>query len=452
MIGSLDRVVFGEVARARPYLLVRAVLLLLGLDCVVELLPHGGRYGVGGFNVAHFAILDRLLPIPTPSLYLGALFAVSGLSFVSVVAGPRRPILALIALLYTAAWASSLLDAYQHHYLTSLLLVSMTAMVGDEADGAFVDSVGPSPGYRSFIVTCALMYLFAAIAKLEPGFLSGEALARIAPPESIESIAFPLARLGLDTDETYAWLARAAIGVELASACALLLALRADRDGTQAPLAIASLGVIPLSFHLVAGSLGLGIGWFGELMMTIVVIAFAPRPWVDRAAAALRSLGDRAIGIVNRDRFSRTVIGALLLVLGAAGLASLDLPGVALGSVVVLATAIVGAIARRDVAFSKRLPLALGVAAIAIACAVSHPRLGVATSDGFVGLPASTVRYDYYRFVAGDAYRRGEFELATIAYRRAARYAPDDDARVRTEAKIRRLTSEPDRSIEARER
>jgi hypothetical protein len=121
---ALERFFFGEIAAVRPWLLLRGLLVLLALDCVIDLVPHGARYGASGFNVAHFAWLDVIAPMPTAALYVGLLFACALLALTQALAGPSRLGLATLAVLYTYAWAASLLDAYQHHYLISLLLLS----------------------------------------------------------------------------------------------------------------------------------------------------------------------------------------------------------------------------------------------------------------------------------------------------------------------------------------
>lgn len=113
---------FGGLDPVRPFLLLRATLVLLAFDCWIDLIPHGGRYGVGGFNIAHFAILD-LLPVPTPAVYVGGLLMTGILALVMAVR-PWRPGLGALFALYTYGWASSMLDSYQHHYLLSLVLFS----------------------------------------------------------------------------------------------------------------------------------------------------------------------------------------------------------------------------------------------------------------------------------------------------------------------------------------
>jgi hypothetical protein len=114
---------FGGVAPSRLDAMLRLTLLLLAFDCWIDLVPHGGRYGVGDFNVAHFGILDALLPMPTAAYYVGSLLFTGVLAFAMALA-PWRPGLIALFTTYTLGWAASMLDSYQHHYLVSLVLFS----------------------------------------------------------------------------------------------------------------------------------------------------------------------------------------------------------------------------------------------------------------------------------------------------------------------------------------
>ncbi|MFK8003418.1 MAG: HTTM domain-containing protein [Polyangiales bacterium] len=114
---------FGGIAPSRLDAMLRLTLMLLAFDCWVDLVPHGGRYGVGDFNVAHFGLLDALLPMPTPALYVGSLLFTGVLSF-AMALSPWRPGLIALFTTYTLGWAVSMLDSYQHHYLVSLVLFS----------------------------------------------------------------------------------------------------------------------------------------------------------------------------------------------------------------------------------------------------------------------------------------------------------------------------------------
>ncbi len=122
----LERYVFGPVDAVRPWLLLRGLLLLLAFDCWLDLVPHGGRYGFGDFNVAHFALLDRLLPSPTPGTYVATVLLTGLLAFVLALSRPTRLGVAGVCALYSYGWLMSMLDSYQHHYLLTLLLLSAT--------------------------------------------------------------------------------------------------------------------------------------------------------------------------------------------------------------------------------------------------------------------------------------------------------------------------------------
>ena len=120
--GRFDSFFFGPIDGARPWILEKLLFLVVAFDCWLDLLPHGGRYGIGGFNVAHFRVLDVLLPRPNAALYGGVITAAGLLAFVSAFTRPHRGLRALVALLYTYAWTMSMLDSYQHHYLLTWVL------------------------------------------------------------------------------------------------------------------------------------------------------------------------------------------------------------------------------------------------------------------------------------------------------------------------------------------
>lgn len=117
-----DHVFFAPLDGARPWLIEKFVYLMVAFDCWLDLLPHGGRYGIGGFNVAHFRVLDVLLPRPSAQLYVAVIGAAGLIAFISAFTKPHRGLRALVALLYTYGWTMSMLDSYQHHYLLSWVL------------------------------------------------------------------------------------------------------------------------------------------------------------------------------------------------------------------------------------------------------------------------------------------------------------------------------------------
>ncbi len=123
---ALSRVFFAPVAAVRPYLALKGTLFLLTLDMWLTRASHAGRYGAGGFNVAHWPWLDWVQPQISPPLYVGACVLTSILSM-GIVFGSRPPrwLIGLTLGVHTWSWAMSMLDSYQHHYLLSLVLLCM---------------------------------------------------------------------------------------------------------------------------------------------------------------------------------------------------------------------------------------------------------------------------------------------------------------------------------------
>ncbi len=114
------------VAAARPYLALKLTLLFLAFDLWLTRVSHAGRYGAGGFNVAHWPWLDAIQPEIAPPIYVGACVLTSALCLAIVFADrPPRWLLGLAFLVHSWSWAMSMLDSYQHHYLLSIVLFCM---------------------------------------------------------------------------------------------------------------------------------------------------------------------------------------------------------------------------------------------------------------------------------------------------------------------------------------
>ena len=76
-----DNYWYAPVAAIRPYLLFKGFLLILALDICLLMVKEGHWYGLGGFNIAHFPVLDAVQPLPSPAIYIGTmLLAASTLS------------------------------------------------------------------------------------------------------------------------------------------------------------------------------------------------------------------------------------------------------------------------------------------------------------------------------------------------------------------------------------
>lgn len=133
----VGRAFAAPVAAARPYLAFKLTLLFLAFDLWLTRVSHAGRYGAGGFNVAHWPWLDAIQPDISPPIYVGACVLTSALCLAIVFADrPPRWLVGVAFLVHSWSWAMSMLDSYQHHYLLSIVLFCMIFFPTSSAEEA----------------------------------------------------------------------------------------------------------------------------------------------------------------------------------------------------------------------------------------------------------------------------------------------------------------------------
>jgi hypothetical protein len=475
-VSPVDRYLFSPIDRVRPWLLYRGLLLLLAFDLWIDLVSHGGRYGVGGFNVAHFGWLDAVQPHPSADLYVGVLLLSGLLAFTLALVRPVRWALGLLAALYTWSWAMSMLDSYQHHYLLSLLLLSLTffprltaadVFPGDELDPhkdgdepqatdaggtkrarrrqqkrkknkvaqaterARFRFFGPwtsAWGYVSFGITGGLVYGFTAVTKMEADWREGHALRRLTSRnEPVLAVRDRFVEWGMEPSSFWELFATSAIALQVVIGAGYLLAARRDARPSKARSAFFFLSLAAaLSFHVGAELLELRIGWFSYYMLYVPLVFFLPRRAL-RRVAFVATAPVRRLSRAWTPEEGRGVVAAMGIAAG--GIVALigylvDLPG-GLG-----AGASAGAL----------LGGATVVAAVRGRAARAQPYVvagALASLAMWAAIASTDVRFDYYRRVGGDMRRRGELEEALDAYIKANRYAPEDDDRKDKERELR---------------
>ncbi|MCA9530985.1 MAG: HTTM domain-containing protein [Myxococcales bacterium] len=490
---AFDRYFFGPVDSVRPYLLLHIVLAMVGLDCFVELVPHGWRYGVDGFNVAHFRVLDALGPTPTAGLYVTVVALAGGVALTMALTRPTRVGLATVAALYTYGWAMSMLDSYQHHYLLSLVLGCFVffplrgarEVLGEHAlglgdDSREFDRTAPAPGYVVVGVTFAIVYFYAAVGKLGAEWRDGSALQRIVPlggaaqrnPDrtlpSVDDLLRWANHLGLG--DAGAWRALALSAVALQLACCVAYLLVVHRDAWRRPWlrqAFSIAGLAPLAFHVGVSSLDLSIGWFTGYMIVAALVFFAPASalalaadWGTVPVRALYHLGAAILGRLDRASLSVRVLHTSVVVLAVGvGLAvwragrAADLPGIPSAAALAALALVVGVAwrswraARATVHTRRPAPAVVYASARPTPPAVRPAALGgaialvlgaaIAASVASVALTKTRVRFDYYRWAGADARRRGDYEQALGFYEKANAYAPLGESRDRIERELR---------------
>jgi hypothetical protein len=519
--GLLARWAFGPVAAVRPYLAGRFVLLLLAVDLWATHLGPAWRYGTAGFNVPHFDWVDRALPAPTAFGYVAMLGVLSAiLAAAASLARPPAGLLGAGAALYLWGWSCSMHDSYQHHYLLSWMLGVIALLPFRPARELFGDPSrgqpqragahwlvrfgsatlphGPVPRayvwrYRLLTSLAAVVYLYTAIAKLEPDWRSGDALRTLTHGgEDVVGMLSLLRSAGVEGDAVWPLLGAATIAIQVLVGLGYTVAPLADGDlggdpGTQRDRRWSIL----LGFAAAVGTAAAGV----TLATAPHALTVAPAVIALVAAGlALKRLGRRVsrsgvaqgVGIaamfaaiafhigaedmaLEIGWFSYYMVGLAVVVLGPSSplselvaiatepLRALDRSldrSVPAGLVIGAAAAsMVALVALGDrvlagggfeaLAASAATIFALGVLAL-VRPALARPVvelapgvIAVALSSFFL-LGAGRERFDHFRFAGGDFRRRGEPAAALAAYRVALELAPDDE-RERIAARVREL-------------
>ncbi len=478
------------VTSERLHLLKSAFLLLLSFDIWLELAGHAARYGAGNFNLSHFVWLDAIQPMPSPGLYLGVTFGAGLLAFVGAWLPQPRWVRAVLCAGYTYGWAMSLHDSYQHHYLISLVLfcfvffpqpsLQETNNPGEvDADSAEPDGAVQTWAYPMLTTSIAIVYFYAAFAKLDAAWQSGDAFVRVAP-EHARSFFELGAGYGLEQKTVLSTIGTSVVGIQLVLGSVYLVAPWFDREvsaervrkwvigsiiGCLAVLCLLTLGPIrnsafgeflpelafvfvaaglagamlrwqwtrwlalfaALSFHFGAEELGLKIGWFSYYMIMAALICLGP-PVLSRSVVRFaRDLGLTISELGFKERGFIAVI-LVLCVVGTVALAKqIDLPGVAAGFACAAVLLCADPVRRLVQNAQDAQDAALTAGALIAAAALMW--FSVTTSE---------VRFDYYRYLGGDLRRRGDLEGALDAYIRANNYAPEGKSRREKEVQLRK--------------
>ena len=378
----LSRTLYVPVAAVRPYLALKCTLVLLAFDVWIARLYKGHGHGAGGFNVAHFELLDAVQPSISAPLFVGVIILTGALCLtIAIASRPPRWLIGLAFVLHTWSWAMSMLDSYQHHYLLSIVLLALVFFPRLTAEDALLPPSSPkkrdapstaaerrkgkkkkrkksadepaaqpsmlSPasltsagGYAFLAASIAVVYAYTALSKTDPEWLSGAALKSVLhlqengmpAPGREDPIGFfrdLAASFGL-AGETFWWfMGHSVVGVQLV--CALGYLLAPFRDVTRAKW-MAGLGWLALftalSFHVGAEYMDLKIGWFSWYMIGYALIFFLPGRWLVVAARGLVPLVGTSLG--PQVIAARILVALVALVVGFAVLPVIGWLGVGL--------------------------------------------------------------------------------------------------------------------------
>jgi hypothetical protein len=430
LVRAWDAAWFGPVLDVRVWLMKRALLLMVVLDAWVLMIERGGRYGAGGFNVAHFAWLDAVQPVPTAGFYVSLILTCGVVAALTALGALGRAVVVGLFGLYTYAWAMSQLDSYQHHVFISWVLLCMCGFPALRTRVVFAARQQICAwGYRLLAVITAILYFFTGVSKAEPEWLSGAVLKRInSSGGDLEPFREAFLAMGFDEPTFWTLSGHSVVAVQWIIAALWLSVLVWGEAGGRWVRLGRLVGVASaVAFHVGAEVFGLRIGWFSWYMLALTLIAFTPARWLSAAARhADRLVAWLVSGMATPAPRERLVWHALGL-LGALSLAvvghGLDLPMTSTASLLWAALVVV------SIAWTARRGRLLRT--WAVAAALTATSLGVTIDNG-------RVRYDFYRYVGGDATRRLELHHALEAYGRANTYAPEGEGRWKKVAKVKK--------------
>lgn len=380
---------FGFEVTWAKLLVTRVVLFgLLALDAVLQL-RHAPRYGANDFNVANLSFLDSHGPGRVG--YGVSQLVISLLLTAAAFGVATRIVLPIATVLYAWLYFGSQLDSYQHHYLVALILAIACFVPWQRKPDTAPATPVRSWALRLLLVQMGIMYLWAAISKLDPVWLDGTALGTQITG-SMKSLI----------DGTIGFMTTAVLVVVVEFALAFTVWLKPAWK-VAAPLGIA--------FHLGIVATGFEIGLFAYVMCALYILVVPDRIW--------RSASE--IGFFDRTgRLARMAArGGGQVAMGLAVLVGLPL----------------AILCRLPHAFTLAL-IALGVAlAVIVAKQIRKQQLpAVAPAAVLAALMlwtvvdrSTSVAIDYYRFWGGSQRRVGDRAQAEQAYRGMLEVEPSNE-------------------------
>lgn len=358
---------------------------LLAIDAILQI-AHAPRYGAGNFNVGHLPVFEQLAP-GRVGYEVGQL-ALSYLFVLAVFGIATRWVVPIGAVLYAWLYFGSQLDSYQHHYLVALVLGIASFVPWDRPTDAQPSTHVRSWALRLLLIQIAIMYLWAAISKMDSAWIDGTTLGRQM------------------TGSVRAFIDRT-VGIQVASLAVIVveLVLAATIWLPRFWKLAAPLGLV---FHLGIASTGLEIGLFAYLMLGFYILVVPDALWI---AIAESAAGRSIRSTLARVAASRSIVwfGALLAAATGVALLTRFEHGLALAIAGTVAALALGHLRRRHA----------GVVVVAAAHLFAMALWLVVDVTGGVAK-------DYYRFWGGSQRRLGNLDVAERAYRSLLEVAPDD--------------------------
>jgi len=274
-------------------------------------IPFATRPGLCGFNVAHFEWLDPFLPTPTPLFMRLLQFGQLYLALGAAVGLATRGWLQLLTALYGVSYFISVSDSYAHHYL-GFLLVGMWTFTDQK------NLLAVRWPFRLMLVQYGIVYFWAAVGKITPGWISGEMMFDQELPSWMRLGIFQLSQAAhLDIVQVWGFIAQSVVITEM------LLAFAITFNAVRPLLFLVGVGL-----HFFILFLELRIGQFSWFMFCAYALVL-PDAWRNVLVKLLRRIPVPAVGW---DRVLPRWLAALVGVAAVLPLLSIPLDGMALAA------------------------------------------------------------------------------------------------------------------------
>jgi hypothetical protein len=279
-------------------------------------------------------------------------------------------------------------------------------------------------GFNLLGASVGILYAYTSIAKMDAQWIAGNTIRRISSAGRVFApIADVAADFGISNERFWSMLSISVIPLELTVALAYLIAVIQDSSRSRWPRIATSCAFwLALSLHVGAEAMGLEIGWFSYYMLALACAYLLPGPAIETLALFLTWPSRLLANLLEEQSAKARRPSELLIAIGGGAIVLfavaylIDLPG-AFGAASVAVVGLIGcgiaAAISGELGYARRLAIASGFAAALMWTAIG----------------ASSVRWDFYRYLGGDFSRRGQNEAALEAFERGERYAPKGENR-----------------------
>lgn len=402
--------------------------LIVAIDAFMQI-SHAPRYGASDFNVTNLPLIGSVLPELSRAGMATVWLLQAYLAFRIAFGGATRSAMVLLCAAFGYGYFISQLDSYQHHFLLFLVLFLCCFVRWDRSEK--LESAWP---IRAILVTLSVLYVFAAISKLEASWIDGHTLYFQVKKPWLHSVITNFGDVQIEGGKLvdkggYATAAALVVFIELFFA----VGIHVRRLRYVVP-------VLGVAFHLGIEWSGFEIGLFSYFMCALYLLVLPDklfglaRPAIDRLVELIASARKRLTGSWSAS----WIVAALCFAAAGMAIGWLSFPDMAVAVAATIAIGVFGV-------FERRRSGGGGKHRAVVAIAVTH--LAACLAIAALNTQADTAR-DYHRYWAASLRQMGSLEKAVPIYERAVQLDTDFAGSHNSLANLYRRTGRHDQALE----